>query len=59
LLPEKTLEDSASYSFIQQIPEGVSSWLACFKAEGCVNGVQVASSLNAGKAMCLLEGKAA
>jgi hypothetical protein len=56
-LPVKALEDNATYSFIQQIPEGSESFLVCFKAEACENGIPVKDSGNVNKAMCLLEGK--
>jgi hypothetical protein len=55
-LPEKKMEDSAKYEFIQLIPEGAGSWLGCFKAEASVLGVPVPGSGNVDKAMCLLEG---
>lgn len=56
-LPVKALEDNATYSFIQPIPEGAGSWLICFKAEACLNGVLTQGSGNVDKAMCLMEGK--
>lgn len=56
-LPVKALEDNATYSFIQQIPEGRESFLVCFKAEACFNGILVKGSGNVDKAMCLVEGK--
>ena len=54
-LPVKPLEDNATYSFIQPIPEGGESFLVCFKAEACENGFQIKDSGNVNKAMCLLE----
>lgn len=54
-LPVKALDDNATYSFIQQVPEGSESFLVCFKAEACENGIPVQGSGNVGKAMCLLE----
>jgi hypothetical protein len=56
VLPEKKMEDSAIYEFIQSIPEGAVSWLGCFKAEACVQGIPISGSGNVAKAMCLLEG---
>jgi hypothetical protein len=57
LLPVKALEDNATYSFIQQIPEGAGSWLGCFKAEACMNGIPIKDSGQVNIAMCLLEGE--
>jgi hypothetical protein len=54
-LPVKALEDNATYSYIQQIPEGSESFLVCFKAEACLNGILIQGSGNTDKAMCLLE----
>jgi hypothetical protein len=54
-LPVKALDDNATYSFIQQIPEGAGSFLVCFKAEACENGLPVTGSGNIGKVMCLIE----
>jgi hypothetical protein len=56
-LPVKALEDNATYSFIQQIPEGTGSWLVCFKAEACLNGVLINGSGHVDKVMCLLFGE--
>jgi hypothetical protein len=56
-LPVKALEDNATYSFIQQIPEGSESFLVCFKAEACFNGELIKGSGNVDKAMCLMGGK--
>jgi hypothetical protein len=53
VLPDKLLEDKTPYSFIIQIPAGARSYLACFKAEACVNQVVTEDSGKVDKAMCL------
>ncbi|MFI5154423.1 MAG: hypothetical protein ACHQET_13890 [Chitinophagales bacterium] len=55
VLPDKLLTDSAPYAFIIQVPPRASSYLACFKAEACTNGVLHQNSSNVDKAMCLIE----
>jgi hypothetical protein len=54
LLPVKALDDEAKYSFIQQIPEDAGSWLICFKAESCIDGVPEKDAGHSGKVMCLM-----
>ena len=56
-LPVKALEDNATYSFIQQIPEGSESFLVCFKAEACFNGILINGSGNVDKVMYLPAGE--
>jgi hypothetical protein len=55
VLPDKLLNDSAPYEFIVEIPRRANSYLACFKAEACRNGVLHQNSPNVDKAMRLLE----
>jgi len=54
LLPDKQLNDEAPYSFIVQIPQGASSYLACFKAEACTGDKIVEHPGHTDKAMCLI-----
>ncbi len=54
VLPDKLLGDSALYEFIFQIPPRVNSYLVCFKAEACLNGMLHQNSPNLDKAMCLI-----
>ncbi len=54
VLPDKLLSDFALYSFIVRVPRSANSYLCCFKAEACRNGELHQSSVNVGKAMCLI-----
>ena len=54
VLPDKLLTDSAPYAFIVRIPSKANSYLACFKAEACLNGMIHQNTRNVDKAMCLL-----
>lgn len=54
VLPDKLLDDETPFSFIVQIPPGASSYLACFKAEACVDNKIVERPGNIDKAMSLI-----
>ena len=54
VLPDKLLHDTASFEFIVRIPRRANSYLACFKAEACANGMLHQNSPNIDKAMCLI-----
>lgn len=54
VLPDKLLSDSAVYACIIQVPPLANSYLVCFKAEACANGVLHQNSSNIDKAMCLI-----
>jgi hypothetical protein len=54
VLPDKLLSDSALYVFIVQVPPRANSYLVCFKAEACANGMLHQNSSNVDKAMCLI-----
>jgi hypothetical protein len=55
VLPDKLLEDKTPYSFIVQIPAAARSYLACFKAEACINELVTEDSGKVDKAMCLIK----
>jgi hypothetical protein len=52
-MPDKLLSDHSVYSFIEKIPRVANSYLVCFKAEDCVDGV-VQNANNINKAMRLI-----
>ena len=54
VLPDKLLSDSALHVFIVDVPARANSYLVCFKAEACSNGVLNQNSPNVDKAMCLI-----
>jgi hypothetical protein len=54
VLPDKLLSDSALYAFIIDVPPRADSYLVCFKAEACANGMLHQNSSNVDKAMCLI-----
>ncbi|MGZ4090362.1 MAG: hypothetical protein ACXVNO_06555, partial [Bacteroidia bacterium] len=55
VLPDKLLTDSSLYAFIIQVPRRANSYLVCFKAEACANGMLHQNSPNVDKAMCLIK----
>jgi hypothetical protein len=55
VLPDKLLNDTAPYAFVIQTPRRSNSYLACFKAEACTNGVLHQNTPNVDKAMCLIQ----
>jgi hypothetical protein len=58
VLPDKLLSDVTPYSFIIQIPPGATSYLACFKAEACIDYKIVERKGNIDKAMCFINSEA-
>lgn len=54
VLPDKLLSDTALYAFIIDVPPRANSYLVCFKAEACANGMLHQNSSNVDKAMCLI-----
>ncbi len=55
VLPAKKLSDNEPYSFIMNIPAIATSYLLCWKIEGCENGIVTDDSGNSKKAMYLMK----
>jgi len=55
VLPEKRLNDLATYSFIVHIPDGAESYITCLKAEALFPKSPISESGNVDKVMCLME----
>ena len=55
VLPEKPLNDLATYSFIVQIPRGAASYIACLKAEALSRSIPISEKGNVNKVMRLME----
>jgi hypothetical protein len=54
VMPDKLLNDFEPCSFIVEVPRRANSYLACFKAEACLNGEIYQNTHHVNKAMCLL-----
>jgi hypothetical protein len=55
IMPDKPLNDFEPCTFIVDIPRKANSYLACFKAEACLNGEIYQNAHHVDKAMCLLK----
>jgi hypothetical protein len=55
VLPEKKLNDTATYSFIVDIPDGAGSFITCLKAEALFPNSPISATSNVDKVMCLME----